>query len=157
MCEPRRERAEREQPVAVTLNRREVRDHGNEDAHDGAEHCRFRDEQRPERVGLEEKQPAHPDRARRAAVDPAGDEGDRPEEAARLVVDQRKLVAANRARRLELSLEQQGQERGLLALAEEVLPRRQFELSAVASELFETLVCEVGQDGDPAQLARVQD
>jgi hypothetical protein len=73
------------------------------------------------------------------------------------VVDQRNLVAANRARRLELSLEQQGQERGLLALAEEVLPRRQLELPAVAGELFETLVCEVGQDGDPAQLARVQD
>ena len=58
VCESRRERTQRQKPVAVALHCCVVRDHGNEHVHDGLEDRRLGHQQAPKCVRLDEEEPA---------------------------------------------------------------------------------------------------
>ena len=151
-----RERAQGKQPVAVSLERRDAGQDRDEDAHHGLEHRGLGDEEHAEGLRLDEEQPGDGRCPGRSAQALAGEQRDRPEVPTGVVVKKRQLIAADVDRGLELALEQQPPEPRLIAAAEDVLADVVRPLGAVACELLEPLVRQVGEYGDPAELAGLQ-
>ncbi len=80
------------------------------------------------------------DRERRAAVGGLGEQRHRAEEAARAVAHEQDLLAGDLARRLELALEDDVEQRRALALVEEELPGRHPALTAGRDDPLEVIV-----------------
>ena len=155
VCESRRERTQRQKPVAVALHCCVVRDHGNEHVHDGLEDRRLGHQQAPKCVRLDEEEPAVDGCPRRPSQQLAREDGDSPQEPAGLVMEEWQLVAGDVDRGLELTLEEKPPVDRLLVSAEDVLAGAVRLLYAVLRQLAQPLVGQIGEDRDPAQLAGV--